>query len=176
MDANRQANDIEAGDVTEDRKQPSNRCQGIRAESKGGIVNRRKLLSLLGMAPVALAANPLSAAEAQEKTKKPASALSSDPSHGKITTVNPKGTPPPIQLIPMAPRLDSLDGKTVYLVDTGFHGGDMLLHQVEAWFGRNMPTTTIVFRRKAGPYAEDDPNLWKEIKAKGNAVIMAIGH
>jgi len=100
------------------------------------------------------------------------------PSSGpdKITAVNPKGTPPAIQLIPMAPRLDSLDGKTVYLVDTGFHGSDVLLHQIEAWFSRNMPSVTTVFRRKAGPYMEDDPNLWKEIKAKGNAVIMAVGH
>jgi hypothetical protein len=76
----------------------------------------------------------------------------------------------------MAPRLDGLDAKTVYLVDTGFHGSDTLLHQVEAWFARNMPQVTIVFRRKAGPYSEDDPKLWKEIKEKGNAVIMAVGH
>ena len=76
----------------------------------------------------------------------------------------------------MAPRLDSLDGKTVYLVDTGFHGSDLLLAQIAEWFKRNMPQVTTVFRRKAGPYAEDDPNLWKEIKEKGNAVIMATGH
>jgi len=33
-----------------------------------------------------------------------------------------------------------------------------------------------VFKRKAGQYAEDDPALWKEIKANGHAAIMAIGH
>jgi len=76
----------------------------------------------------------------------------------------------------MAPRLDSLKGKTVYLVDTGFHGSDVLLHQIAAWFSTNMPDTTTVFKRKAGPYAEDDPALWKEIKSRGNAVIMAVGH
>lgn len=134
-------------------------------------MNRRKLLSLLGMSPALLAASSAPGKEAQTRA-----AASSDSSPGKITTVNPKGTPPPIQLIPMAPRLDTLDGKTVYLVDTGFHGSDVLLHQIEAWFGRNMPNVTTVFKRKAGPYAEDDPALWKEIKAKGNAVIMAVGH
>jgi hypothetical protein len=123
------------------------------------------------MSPVLLTGNPTPAAATEAAPQK-----GSDSGEPKFTAVNPKGTPPPIQLIPMAPRLDTLNGKTVYLVDTGFHGGDMLLHQVEAWFSRNMPTTTIVFRRKAGPYAEDDPNLWKEIKEKGNAVIMAIGH
>ena len=89
---------------------------------------------------------------------------------------NPKGTPPSIQLIPMAPRPSTLDGKTVYLVDTGFEGGGMLLQQIQLWFGRNMPSVTTVFKRKAGPYAEDDPKLWAEIKEKGNAAIMAIGH
>jgi hypothetical protein len=134
-------------------------------------LNRRKLLSLLGMSPAILAG---SASDAQQKKAKTAPASSS--SEYKIVGVNPRGTPPSIQLIPMAQRLDTLEGKTVYLVDTGFHGSDMILKQVELWFNRNMPGVTMVFRRKAGPYAEDDPKLWAEIKAKGNAVIMAIGH
>ena len=106
---------------------------------------------------------------------KPKTAKAS-PAADKIETLNPKGTPPPIQLLPMAPRLGSLDGKTVYLVDTGFEGGGFLLSQIQLWFNRNMPNVTVVFRRKAGPYAEDDPALWKEIQEKGNAAIMAIGH
>lgn len=133
-------------------------------------MNRRKLLSLLGMAPVLLTGETSQASQ----TKRAAPAPDSGPF--KLTTVNPKGIPPAIQLIPMAPRLDSLDGKTVYLVDTGFHGSDLLLAQIADWFKRNMPQVTTVFRRKAGPYAEDDPTLWKEIKEKGNAVIMATGH
>jgi hypothetical protein len=136
-------------------------------------MNRRKLLSLLGMSPALLAGNTALGNQAKSQTTK---ATSSGSGSGKITTVNPKGTPPPIQLIPMAPRLDTLNGKTVYLVDTGFHGSDVLLMQIQAWFTRNMPSTTTVFKRKAGPYAEDDPALWKEIKEKGNAVIMAVGH
>jgi hypothetical protein len=90
--------------------------------------------------------------------------------------VSPKGTPPAVSLFPMAPRLDSLDGKTIYLVDTGFFGGGALLQQIQNWFGQNMPSVKIVFRKKAGPYADDDPKLWAEIKASGNAAIMAIGH
>jgi hypothetical protein len=133
-------------------------------------MNRRKLLSLLGMSPVLLAGETSQAS--QTKHAPPAA----DSGAVKVTAINPKGIPPSIQLIPMAPRLDSLDGKTVYLVDTGFHGSDLLLAQIADWFKRNMPQVTTVFRRKAGPYAQDDPPLWKEIKEKGNAVIMATGH
>jgi hypothetical protein len=138
-------------------------------------MKRRTLLSLLGMSPALLATEPTLARQGTGPVVKNGKAGGSA-GEGKVTAVNPKGTPPPIQLIPMAPRLDTLHGKTVYLVDTGFHGSDVLLEQIQAWFSRNMPDVTTVFRRKAGPYAEDDPALWKEIKSKGNAAIMAVGH
>jgi hypothetical protein len=133
-------------------------------------VNRRKLLSLLGLSPALLAG---SAGAQPAATKKPDGKPANT---DRVMAHNPKGTPPPIKLFPMAMRLDTVDGKTIYLVDTGFAGGGILLEQMQAWFKQNMPSVTTVFRRKAGPYVEDDPALWKEIKAKGNAAIMAIGH
>jgi len=139
-------------------------------------INRRKLLSLIGMSPAILAGATGTAAAEPEKKTKAAPAKQGSGSDYKIVGLNPRGVPPPIHLIPMAPRLSTLDGKTVYLVDTGFHGSDALLTQVAGWFSRNKPSVTTVFRRKAGPYAEDDPKLWAEIKDKGNAVIMAVGH
>jgi len=137
-------------------------------------INRRGILSMLGMSPAILAG---AAAEAQQKKASAgthtAKATAAQPN---VEGLNPKGTPPPIELIPMAPRLGSLDGKTVYLVDTGFPGGGFLLLEIQGWFQRNMATVNTVFKRKAGPYAEDDPALWKEIKEKGHAAIMAVGH
>jgi hypothetical protein len=135
-------------------------------------MNRRKVLSLLGLSPALLAGASVEARE----SKPHARAAKAESTDGKVTALSPKGTPPPIQLIPMAPRLHSLDGKTVYLVDTGFPGGGFLLHEMQKWFNQNMPSVTVVFRRKTGPYFDDDPPLWKEIKEKGNAAIMAVGH
>ncbi|HXJ18497.1 MAG TPA: hypothetical protein VNM68_15030 [Candidatus Polarisedimenticolia bacterium] len=130
-------------------------------------MNRRKMLSLLGISPALLVGTN---AEAQKKSK------SAERADAKIEALNPRGTPPPIELIPMAPRLSSLDNKTIYLVSDGFPGADHFLDQVAKWFKNHMPSVTTVFRLKAGGFADDDPKLWSEIKAKGNAVIMAIGH
>jgi hypothetical protein len=137
-------------------------------------MNRRNMLSLLGMSPALLAGLPARAQQAETQANAKAARPSS--TWFKIEGLNPKGTPPPIQLIPMAPRLDSLDGKTVWLVDTGFDGGGYLLEQIQLWFKTNMPAVQTVFRRKAGPYFDDDPALWKQIKEAGHAAIMAIGH
>jgi hypothetical protein len=130
-------------------------------------MNRRKMLSLLGISPALLVGTE---AEAQKKSK---GAANTEP---KIEALNPRGTPPPIQLVPMAPRLSSLENKTIYLVSDGFPGADHFLDQVANWFKKNIPSVTTVFRLKAGGFADDDPKLWAEIKAKGQAVIMAIGH
>jgi len=130
-------------------------------------MNRRKLLSLLGMSP-ALLASP--GAEAKDKAAKTPSGPA------KLTGVNPKGMAPAVQLVPMAPRLASLDGKTIFLVSDGFPGADHFLAQMGDWFKKNMPSVTTEYRLKAGQFADDDPKLNAEIKAKGNAVIMAIGH
>jgi len=129
-------------------------------------VNRRKLLAMLGMSPALMA-------EAQSKQAKTAKAAAGAQ---KIEVLNPHGTPPPITLIPMAPRLASLDGKTIYLVSDGFPSADLFLGQVANWFKKNMPSVTTEYRLKAGGFADDDPKLFAEIKAKANAVIMAIGH
>jgi hypothetical protein len=136
------------------------------------MINRRKLLSMMGASPALLAA-----ATAEAKDKKPKAkngkASTVEP---KITALNPRGMPPPITLIPMAPRLATLDGKTIYLVSDGFPGADHFLAQVGIWFQKNMPSVKTVYRLKAGGFADDDPKLNAEVKANGQAVIMAIGH
>jgi hypothetical protein len=136
-------------------------------------MNRRSLLSLLGASPALLAATS-AAAQSKAKEKKGKSAAPSG--EVKLIALNPRGVPPPITLIPMAPRLAALDGKTVYLVSDGFPGADHFLDQVGIWFKKNMPNVTTVYRLKAGGFADDDPKLNAEIKEKGQAVIMAIGH
>jgi hypothetical protein len=74
-----------------------------------------------------------------------------------------------------APRLDVVDGKTIYLVDVGFGGGHEFLKEMQRWFSKNRPRVTTVLRRKKGNMFLDDPGLWTEIKAKGHAVVLGVG-
>jgi hypothetical protein len=95
----------------------------------------------------------------------------------KITVLTPLGTPPNITLKKMAPRLDTLDGKTIYIVDDGFVGGDNLLYEMVDWFKANYPMTTVIFKRKGGMgFNAEDPVLWAEMKEKADAIIIGLGH
>ena len=131
-------------------------------------INRRKLLSLIGISPAVLAGMPTFAEPAKR-------AAQAGMSSGKIEVLNPKGDPPAIKLFPMAPRVASLDGKTIYLVSDGFAGADRFLAQIAIWFQKNMPSVKTIYRLKAGGLTGDDPKLWAEIKANGAAMIMAYG-
>ena len=75
----------------------------------------------------------------------------------------------------LAKRIDNLNGKTVYLVDTGFGGSSQFLDQVQTWFAENMPSVKTVRRRKPGNIFRDDTkDLWNEIKDNGQAAILGV--
>jgi hypothetical protein len=84
----------------------------------------------------------------------------------------PSGELKPISL---APRIPKLDGKTVYLVETGFAGSFEFMQEVQEWFSRNMPSVKTVIRHKRGTMFTDDPALWDEIKSGGDAAILGVG-
>jgi len=96
----------------------------------------------------------------------------------EITVFNPMGTPPPITLVPQAPRLDSLDGKTIYLINTGYIGTDRFMAETEKWFKANYPKTNIVYRdnRSGAGLSSISDDLWAEIEEKGDAAIVGLGH
>jgi hypothetical protein len=94
----------------------------------------------------------------------------------KITVLNPMGTPPPIQAKQMAPRLDTLDGKTIYFVNTGYIGTDRLMAVMSDWFKANYPKTNIVIKKSAGGMTRVDKALWAEIGEKADAVVIGLGH
>ena len=94
----------------------------------------------------------------------------------KISVFNPMGYPPTVTHKPLAPRLETLDGKTVYLVDCRFDDADIFLKQMQAWFAEHMPSVNTVFKPISSVYTKDDPATWEEIKANGDAAIIGVGH
>jgi len=93
-----------------------------------------------------------------------------------LTVLNPTGYPPKVSGKPLAPRLRSLDGKTVYLVDCRFDDSDIFLKQVQAWFAEHMPDVKTRIISLSATYQHDDPKTWEEIKANGDAAIVGVGH
>ncbi len=80
-----------------------------------------------------------------------------------------------VKPLSMASRLDTLEGKTVYLVDAKFGGGYEFLKEMQGWFCKNMPTVKTVLKPKVGDMFVDDTDLWAEIKEKGDAVVLGVG-
>jgi hypothetical protein len=94
----------------------------------------------------------------------------------KLTVLNPRGFPPKVTKKTAAPRLDSLDGKTIYFVDCRFDDSVELLKQVGAWFAEHMPSVKTKVISLSATYQHDDPKTWEAIKADGDAAIVGVGH
>jgi hypothetical protein len=94
----------------------------------------------------------------------------------KLTVLNPMGYPPEITRKSAAPRLETLEGKTVYLVDCRFDDSIELLKQVQAWFAEHMSGVNTKIISLSAYYGHDDPATWDEIKQNGDAAIVGVGH
>ena len=94
----------------------------------------------------------------------------------KISVLHPVGYPPKITAKPMAPRLESLDGKTLYLVDPRFDDSGLFLRQVQSWFADHMPSVTTKLVEMSSVYTKDDPKTWEIIKGNGDGAIIGAGH
>ena len=94
----------------------------------------------------------------------------------KTVVLNPVGFPPKINPKPMAARLDTLDGKKIYLVDPRFDDSGLFLRQVKDWFGDHMPSVKTELVEMSSVYTKDDPKTWEMIKAEGDGAIIGVGH
>lgn len=95
---------------------------------------------------------------------------------GLITVFNPLGQPLDSELFSLAPRFDTLDGKTIYIVDVKYPATTVFRNELTNALKEKYPNTNWISREKTGSYFEDDPELWSEIKAEGAGMIIFIGH
>ncbi len=92
----------------------------------------------------------------------------------KLTVHDPRGYPPKVTGKRLAPRLESLDGKIVYLVDCLFDNSEAFMDQLQQWFAENLPAvgTRIVKPRESWV---DDPELRKRVEAEADGAILGVG-
>jgi hypothetical protein len=132
-------------------------------------MNRKFTIAVIAALCIGLFCSLPAFNQAQAQGKKAAPAA-------KITVLNPMGTPPPIQAKQMVPRLATLEGKTIYFVNTGYIGTDRLMAVMTDWFKDNYPKTNIVVKRSAGGMTGVDKALWAEMAEKADAAIVGLGH
>jgi hypothetical protein len=95
-----------------------------------------------------------------------------------ITVLNPALSTAFAERVPLAPRNDALEGKTIYLVDLQWGGpeaGYSVFEEMKEWFAKNMPSVKVEVRRSKGGWMGDDPDLRAEIVANARGAVIGIG-
>ncbi len=95
-----------------------------------------------------------------------------------ITVLNPAISSDFAERAPLAPRNESLEGKTIYLVDLQWGGpqaGYSVFEEMKEWISKNMPSVKVEIRRSKGGWMGDDPDLREEIVAKAGGAVIGIG-
>jgi hypothetical protein len=92
----------------------------------------------------------------------------------KLTVLDPRGYAPSVEGKALAPSLETLEGKTLYLVDGRFNGTGAFMDQLQGWFSEHRPGVTTRVIRWREPF-EDDPDASREIQENGDAAILGVG-
>jgi len=136
-------------------------------------MDRRKVLRFLGVSPALLTGFPAGA----EKT--PAGVSSSDGNAGDLITVmNPAIAGKLATRVPLVVPLDSLDNKTIYMVNLSWEGPDAANYFYEAmtqWLDQHYTGVKTIVKVTAEGMFGSDPSLLKAITAsKADAAIVGV--
>jgi len=136
-------------------------------------VDRRRMLALLGISPTLIADPPTYA----RTTPKPAPDVSSPGAEGLLTVMNPAIAGKLATRVPLAPPLDNLQGKKIYMVNLSWEGSDAanyLYGAMTEWFDKHYGAKTVVKVTAEGMFGSD-PAIVKDILAsKADAAIVGV--
>jgi hypothetical protein len=91
-----------------------------------------------------------------------------------LTVHDPRGFPPKVTGKTLAPRLPSLDGKVLFLVDCLFDNSDVFMGQLHEWFAQHLPTVRIKTIKPRESWV-DDPGMRSVVAKEGDAAILGVG-
>jgi hypothetical protein len=92
----------------------------------------------------------------------------------KIAVHDPRGYPPKVVGKRLAPRLERLDGKVIYLVDCLFENTDNFMEQMRQWFAAHLPAVELRTIKPRESWV-DDPDMRATIAREGQGAILGVG-
>lgn len=92
----------------------------------------------------------------------------------KIAVHDPRGYPPKVEGKRLAPRLQSLDGKLIYLVDCLFDNSEVFMEELRQWFAEHLPAVNTKIIRPRESWV-DDPGMRAKIAEDGDGAILGVG-
>jgi hypothetical protein len=92
----------------------------------------------------------------------------------KIAVHDPRGYPPKVVGKRLAPRLERLDGKVIFLVDCLFENSDNFMEQMRQWFALHLPAAVLRTIKPRESWV-DDPDMRATIAREGQGAILGVG-
>ena len=138
-------------------------------------MNRRKVLAMVGLSPALFTGSPSYARSVSEAG--PAESLAAG--DGLVTVMNPGIANKLATRYPLAPPLDSLNNKTIYMINLSWEGpdaGNYFYGAMGEWLAQRYPGTRTVVKVTADGMFGLDPTILKEMttnKADGAIVGVA---
>jgi len=137
-------------------------------------MNRRKMLALLGVSPAIVAGAPAHT-ETGPRDIAEGSSVGCD---GPITVMNP-GMPNKLATrYPLAPPLDNLENKTIYMINLSWEGpdaGNYFYGAMTEWLTQRYPGIKTVVKITADGMFGLDPAILKEMTArKADGAIVGV--
>jgi hypothetical protein len=136
-------------------------------------MDRRKMLRFLGVSPAFLTGFPTRA-----RTIRPEVPSVDGGTDGLMTVMNPAIAGKLATRVPLAPPLDNLHHKTIYMVNLSWEGPDAANYFYSAmteWFNKNYSGVKTIVKVTAEGMFGSDPAIAKEILAsKADAAIVGV--
>ncbi|MGA2511825.1 MAG: hypothetical protein ABSG27_16520 [Candidatus Acidiferrales bacterium] len=135
-------------------------------------MDRRKMLAMLGLSPALVAGSPAYTETARKAV--PDSAVGDN----LITVMNP-GIPNKLATrYPLAPPLDNLDNKTIYMINLSWEGpdaGNYFYGAMREWLAQRYPGIKTTVKVTADGMFGLDPAILKEMTAnKADGAIVGV--
>lgn len=138
-------------------------------------MDRRKMLRFLGISPAFLAGFP---AGAETPRARVSSANGGGHGEGMITVMNPAIAGKLAARVPLAPPLDSLQNKKIYMVNLSWEGPDAANYFYGAmteWLDKHYSGVKTIVKVTAEGMFGGDPSILKDIIAsKADAAIVGV--